>query len=85
MSEFKRDLLVHLSEKIIVKESRMRYQDEQFSRFLTTLDNFMIGRRGQSLDNFCVNYAATIEAEIERSHNYKSPAIRANYDTYEEE
>jgi hypothetical protein len=37
MTVFRTDLLQHLAGSIVVKESRQRYQKEQFDRFIASL------------------------------------------------
>uniref|UniRef100_A0A7S3FZ57 Uncharacterized protein n=1 Tax=Strombidium rassoulzadegani TaxID=1082188 RepID=A0A7S3FZ57_9SPIT len=78
-------LMAHLSQSIIVKESRNRYQEEQFQRFLASQQNFLLGRKNQSLENFCMLYSEQIEFQVTKSHNGLSPHIAANYGAYEEE
>lgn len=84
LDNFKNGLLKHLSMNIVVKESRKRYQKEQFDRLLLASNAYNLQDQKQSLDAFCQEYARIIEFSIEESHGFKSPKIRANYDDYEE-
>ena len=69
---------------IVVKESRKRYQKDQFDRMIMANGAFNLQSQSMSLDTFCEEYAKCIEFLIEQSHDFKSPKIRANYDDYEE-
>lgn len=84
LDNFKTGLLKHLSLSIVVKESRHRYQKEQFDRLLVAENAYTLKNQGQSLDRFCEEYAKIIEYQVESSNNFKCPKIRANYDDYEE-
>ena len=80
LDTFKNELLHHLALSIVVKESRQRYQKEQFDRLLISAQNRSLANKSNSLDTFCIEYVKVIEALIDQSHNYKCPKIHANYD-----
>lgn len=84
LDNFKAGLLKHLSMNIVVKESRQRYQKEQFDRLLLASNAYTLQSQKMSLDDFCEAYARIIEYGIDASHNFSSPKIRANYDDFEE-
>ena len=84
LDNFKTGLLKHLSLSIVVKESRHRYQKEQFDRLMVAESAYTLKNQKQSLDKFCEEYARIIEYQVESSNNFKCPKIRANYDEYEE-
>lgn len=77
-------MLQHLSSTIVVKESKTRYQREQFNRMINAQKYFLLQSRSISMEQFCVNYAKLIEDMIAESHNYKCPKIQANYDDFGE-
>jgi len=78
------DLLSHLAGSIVVKESRYRYQKEQYERYIaSTMDN-SLQKSNQTLAEFCLNYARIVEHLISDSHNGSSPKIEANYDDFAE-
>ena len=81
---FKDALIKHLSMTIVVKESRQRYQKEQFDRMIMASSAHSLQSQTQSLDTFCEEYARMIEYLIEKSNDFKCPKIRANYDDFEE-
>jgi len=37
------------------------------------------------MEQFCIDYTQLIESMIDQSHNFKSPKIQANYDSFGEE
>lgn len=84
MTVFRTELLQHLAGSIIVKESRQRYQKEQFDRFIASTQCNALNKRHQTLREFCREYANMIEVLIEDSHNDRSPKIEANYDDFAE-
>lgn len=84
LAKFKNELLHHLASSIVIKESRLRYQKEQFDRLLITAQSRALAKKSNSLETFCVEYVKLIEALIDQSHNYKCPKIQANYDEYGE-
>ena len=82
--KFRTELLQHLAGSIVVKESRNRYQKEQFDRFVASLQYNALCGSSQSLREFCREYANMIEVLIEDSHNDRSPKIEASYDDFGE-
>jgi len=66
----------------VIKESRHRYQKEQFDRLLVAYHTYSLKNREASLDNFCKEYARLVEHLIDQSHDYKCPKIQANYDDF---
>lgn len=82
--QFYNMLTLHLSQNIVVKESRNRYQREQFLRLIFATNDRHLMKKSQSLENFCVAYSQLIEGMIDESHNFMSPKIQANYDSYDE-
>lgn len=81
---FRVELLKHLAGSIIVKEHRFRYQQEQFDRFIHSLNDGYFKKHNITLKEFCLHYAYLIEDLIESSHHFKSPKIEANYNDYQE-
>ncbi len=69
---------------IVVKEHRIRYQKEQYDRFVASMQCGEFKKTNQSLQEFCVNYARLIETMIEESHNFTCPKVEANYDDFGE-
>ena len=65
LDTFKNELLHHLALSIVVKESRQRYQKEQFDRLLISAQNRSLAKKSNSLDDFCVEYVKVIEALID--------------------
>lgn len=45
--------------------------------------DFSLKNHGDDMDAWCKKYCMLIEALIDKSHNYLSPKIQANYDNYE--
>lgn len=84
MAVFRTELLQHLAGSIVVKESRTRYQKEQFDRFIASLQNNGLNKKNQTLREFSRVYANLIEVLVEDSHNDRSPKIEANYDDFGE-
>jgi hypothetical protein len=78
-------LIEHLSNKIIVKENRNRYQREQFDRMIIAQQYYLLQNRAQTLDDFCKHYSMLIEDSIDQSNNYRCPKIQANYDNFAEQ
>lgn len=81
---FRIELLKFLAGNIYLKDHRMRYQTEQFDRFVTT--NHLLGPRYQNktLREFAYEYARIIDAIVDSSHNYRCPKIDANYDDFQQ-
>ena len=71
----KNELLTHLSNAIVVKEHKLRYQKEQFDRLLIAADYWPLKNRKLSIEEWCVEYARLIELLISASHNNKCPKI----------
>lgn len=84
IDDFKLGLLKHLSMSIFIKESRTRYQKEQFDRLMLAQSAHTLKGASLSLDSFAEEYCRLIEYTIDKSNNFKCPKIRANYDDYEE-
>jgi hypothetical protein len=80
--EFKNKLLHHLSNTIVVKENRNRYQKEQFDRLLVSVQARPLKNQSSTMEQFCIDYTQLIESMIDQSHNFKSPKIQANYDSF---
>lgn len=79
--QFKQDLLAYLSANIIVKEHRVRYQAEQYDRYMTA-SRWLPVHEYMTLKEFTEKYAEHLRREIEVSYDYVSPKIPANYDDY---
>ena len=84
MDNFFVDLLQHLAGNIVVKEHRLRYQKEQFDRFVVSSRIPSLKSKQLTLREFANRYALLIQTLTESSHNYKCPKIEANYDDYGE-
>lgn len=84
LDSFRNELLQHLAGSIVVKEHRLRYQKEQFDRFIASMQYNKLWTRNQTLRDFCTSYANMIEILIEDSFNDRSPKIEANYDDFQE-
>lgn len=82
LENFRYELLQHLSMNIVVKESKQRYQKEQFDRMVVASTDYKLKIHDTSLEDWCVRYAYVLEALIDKSHNYRSPKIQANYDDF---
>ena len=85
LDEFRHDLLKHLAGNIVVKEHRIRYQKEQFDRFLASLHFWELKKSHYSLKEFSKAYSKLIEATTKSSHNYCCHKIDANYDDFGEQ
>jgi len=57
LNQFRLNLVHHLSSSIVVKESRFRYQKEQFERMLMASSMPPLQKNGSSLEDWCKNYA----------------------------
>ena len=82
---FRASLLKHLAGSIVIKNHRIRYQKEQFDRFLASTKDFTLQNNKQTLREFSLNYAALIDSMTSSSHNFKCPKIEANYDDFARE
>ena len=78
-------MLQHLSNAIIVRENKNRYQKEQFNRLVVAQQYTLLQHRSKSMDEFCKAYSMLIEDLIAQSTNYKCPKIQANYDDFNEQ
>ena len=85
VDSFRHDLLRHLAGSLVIKEHRIRYQKEQFDRFVTSLEFRGLKDLDLTLKEFSVAYSNLIDATIESSHNYRCPKIEANYDEFAEQ
>lgn len=68
----------------MVKESRIRYQKEQFDRNALSMNMYDLKSPGMTLGEFATRYACLIETMTEVSHNNKCPKIEANYNDFDE-
>ena len=82
---FRANLLKHLAGSIVVKEHRIRYQKEQFDRFLASCQYATLKSNSLTLKEFAHNYAQLIASMTDSSHQFKCPKIEANYDDYAKE
>ena len=82
---FRLDLLKHLAGSIVVKEHRIRYQKEQFDRYIASTLNSELKHTNVTLREFAKNYAGLIDVMIDSSHSGKCPKIEANYDDFAEQ
>lgn len=69
----------------MIKEHRIRYQKEQFDRFVTSLNYAPLKNKDMTLEEFSNEYARLINSTTESSHNYRCPKIEANYDDFGEQ
>ena len=58
---FRNELLVHLSQEIVVKENRQRYQKEQFERLLIASQLPLLKNQKSTMETFCQDYCKLIE------------------------
>ena len=79
---FRQNLLKHLAGSIVIKEHKLRYQKEQFDRFVTSLNFHTLKDTSLTLDEFSREYSRMIRATTDSSHNYRCPKIEANYDDF---
>ena len=82
--QFREDLLKHLAGNIVIKEHRVRYQKEQFDRFVASLSFWDLKNTDQSLLDFSKAYSRMMSAHTLSSHNYRCHKIDANYDDFGE-
>lgn len=61
---FSTALLYHLSQQIVVKEHRFRYQREQLNRLAVAQVSSLFSNSNISLAQFCERYASLVEALI---------------------
>ena len=83
--EFRQDLLRHLAGSIVVKEHRIRYQKEQFDRFVASLSYWDLKDKNATLREFSESYSRLMAATTESSHSFRCPKIEANYDDFGEQ
>ena len=83
--EFRQDLLRHLAGSIVVKEHRIRYQKEQFDRFIASLSYWDLKDNNKTLLEFSKSYSQLMGATTQSSHSYRCPKIEANYDDFGEQ
>jgi hypothetical protein len=83
--KFREDLLKHLAGRIVIKEHRVRYQKEQFDRFIASLNYWDLKNTNMSLKEFSRAYSRLMRAHTDSSHNYRCPKIDANYDDFGEQ
>ena len=79
LDEFRFGLLKHLAGSIVVKDHRIRYQKEQFDRFMASQFIGTLKRQDQTLKEFARNYAHLIEVMTDSSNHGKCKKIEANY------
>jgi len=84
LQDFTNSLIQHLSQNIVIKEHRDRYQVEQFDRMMAASLHRGLRNKHLNLDAWCDTYASLIEDLIDNSHSNKCPYILANYDHQEE-
>jgi len=72
----------YLAGSIFVKDSRYRYQKEQFDRFVASQNHGPLLKKNMTLREFALNYGRMVDSLVEMSHNYRSPKIDANYDDF---
>ena len=82
---FRQDLLKHLAGNIIVKEHKIRYQKEQFDRFLASLNFWDLKKTDLTLAEWSKSYSQLIDSTTRSSHNYRCHKIDANYDDFGEQ
>ena len=82
---FRQDLLKHLAGRIVVKEHKLRYQKEQFDRFLASLQYWDLKNKGMTLKEFSEAYSRLMKAQTDSSHNFRCHKIDANYDDFGEQ
>lgn len=79
IDQFRIEMLKHLAGSIVIKEHRVRYQKEQFDRFVITLKQPQLKDPNMTLAEFANRYAHVIEVTTESSHSFKCPKIEASY------
>ena len=85
VDSFREDLLKHLAGRIVVKEHKLRYQKEQFDRFLASLQYWDLKNKGMTLKEFSEAYSRLMRAQTDSSHNFRCHKIDANYDDFSEQ
>lgn len=84
LDKLREAMLLHLAQDIVIKEHKIRYQKEQYDRYIYSCANTRLKARDLTLAEFAHNYAELIESEIRFSHNMKCPKIESNYDDFGE-
>lgn len=82
---FREELLKHLAGRIVIKEHKIRYQKEQFDRFITSMSFWDLKNTDQSLRDFSKAYSRMMTTHTLSSHNYRCHKIDANYDDFAEQ
>ena len=77
-----RSVNAFLSSNLVVKEHRLRYQEEQFERFQYMVQT-MPNNPEHTLRDYAFLYGLHMDELVKASHNYKSPKIDANYDDFD--
>lgn len=72
-----------LATGIVVKESRIRYQKEQFDRYQASIASAQLVSKHLTLREFAGNYATLIDIMTDSSHSFVCPKIEANYDQFD--
>ena len=70
--------------QIVLKEHKIRYQKEQWDRFIISCQWPYFKNDKMTLKEYASEYALFCENIIEASHGFRCPKIDANYDDYEE-
>ena len=83
--EFRCDLLKHLAGNIVIKEHKIRYQKEQFDRFVASMSSHELKNTKQSLVEFSQAYSRLMDVQTKSSHNFRCHKIDANYDDFGEQ
>jgi hypothetical protein len=81
--EFKEELNKHLAMQIVLKEHKVRYQKEQWDRFIMSCQWPSFKDEQMTLREYAAEYAMFCESIIDASHGFRCPKIDANYDDYE--
>lgn len=84
LDKFRFDLLKHLAGSIVVKEHKIRYQKEQFDRYMYTAQDPELKILDRPLRDFAKTYAHNMETHIDFSHGARCPKIEASYDDFGE-
>ena len=82
--QFREDLLKHLAGNIVIKEHKIRYQKEQFDRFVASLNFWDLKNTDLSLLEFSKAYSRMLSIHTQSSHNFRCHKIDANYDDFGE-
>ena len=63
----------------------MRYQKEQFDRYIGSLHYWDLKKTNATLRDFSLAYSEMMKAQCDSSHNYRCHKIDANYDDFGEQ